>query len=159
MRLLICGGRHYDDADTIRRELDAAHGIEPLTVLIHGGLAGIGTAAEAWAREHNVHVVRYPPNWTLLGNKAEAHRNAFMLTDSRPGMIIAFPGGRDTAELVRMARAAGLPVLQARGHAAATAPGNDGCEGLGGDQPEGRSHVVAASPARHGHAALTAALL
>lgn len=158
MRLLVCGGRHYDDADAVRGELDGAHGTGPLTVLIHGGLAGIGTAAEAWAREHNVHVVRYPPNWTLLGNKAEAHRNAFMLADSRPDMVLAFPGGRDTAELVRTARAAGLPVLCVRIHTIMTGAGNDACEGLGGDQPEGRSRGALPPQARRGHAALTATL-
>ncbi|MGL4285854.1 MAG: DUF2493 domain-containing protein [Phreatobacter sp.] len=110
MRLLICGGRHYDDAAAICRELDRLHGGQPIDVLIHGGLVAIGTVAEAWARQHNVHVIRYPPNWTLLGTKAEARRNAFMLADSRPDFLLAFPGGRDTADLVRMARAAELPV-------------------------------------------------
>lgn len=137
MRLLICGGRHYDDAATICRELDRLHGGQPIDVLIHGGLVAIGTVAEAWARQHNVHVVRYPPNWTLLGAKAEARRNAFMLADSRPDFLLAFPGGRDTADLVRMARAAGLPVWLAavqpvRGRECAT-------DAAAGDPPEDRS--------------------
>ncbi|MBN8945384.1 MAG: DUF2493 domain-containing protein [Rhizobiales bacterium] len=137
MRLLICGGRHYDDAAAICRELDRLHGGQPIDVLIHGGLVAIGTVAEAWARQHNVHVVRYPPNWTLLGTKAEARRNAFMLADSRPDFLLAFPGGRDTADLVRMARAAELPVWLAQ-----VPPGN-GPErsdaAPAGDPPEGRS--------------------
>ncbi|CEJ14075.1 hypothetical protein BN1110_04402 [bacterium YEK0313] len=157
MRLLICGGRHYDDADAIRQALDRQHRERPVSVLVHGGLAGIGSTAEAWAREHNVHVIRYPPNWTLLGSRAEAHRNAFMLTDSRPDFVIAFPGGRDTLELLRMARAAGLPVLHARAGAGMTEAVQDGCEAAAEDQPEGRPWG-AARLRRHHHPVLSAPL-
>ncbi|QCI66986.1 DUF2493 domain-containing protein [Phreatobacter stygius] len=149
MRVLICGGRHYDDAAAIRRELDRLHGGQPIGVLIHGGLAAIGNAAEAWAREHNVHVVRYPPNWTLLGNRAEARRNAFMLEDSRPDVLLAFPGGRDTADLVRLARVAATPVRLAPA-------GRPGCgaEAKSSDSPEGRSRGFS----RHGLTAVGCSL-
>ena len=157
MRLLVCGGRHYDDADAVRGELDRLHRDQPLTVLVHGGLAGIGTAAEAWARARNVHVVRYPPNWTLLGSKAEAHRNAFMLADSRPDMVLAFPGGRDTLELLRMTRAAGRPVVHANG-GKAMAERDEGRAGLAGEPPEGPSWRGDRGSTRHHGAALTVPL-
>jgi hypothetical protein len=56
-------------------------------------------------------VVRYPPNWERLGKRAAKLRNDFMLVDSRPDYVIAFPGGRNTADLVAKALAAGIQVL------------------------------------------------
>lgn len=104
MRLLISGGRHFADTAIIRKELDHIQNASPISVLIHGGLPALGVEAEHWAREHNIHVIRYPANWSLLGKHAEARRNAFMLEDSRPDIILMFPGGRQTAFFERTVR-------------------------------------------------------
>ena len=115
MRLIIAGGRHLDDVALIRAALARAHAIRPITVLIHGGSGALGITAEDWAREMRLHVVRYPANWRELGKRAEAMRNAFMLEDSRPDMVLALPGGNDTADLVANAKRLSLPVIDAEG--------------------------------------------
>ncbi|MDH6234963.1 hypothetical protein M2281_005584 [Mesorhizobium soli] len=114
MRLLICGGRHFDETATILDELNRLHAHRPITVLIHGGLPLIGTPAEAWARQNDVHVIRYPANWTLLGKQADTRRNLFMLEDSRPDMLLAFPGGRHTTDMLLRARSINVPVIVAK---------------------------------------------
>lgn len=115
MRLIIAGGRHLDDVTLIRTALARAHAIGPVTVIIHGGSGFLGIAAEDWAREQRLHVVRYPANWREFGKRAEAIRNAFMLEDSRPDMVLALPGGNDTADLVAGAFRACVPVIDADG--------------------------------------------
>lgn len=112
MRVLVLGGRHYDDDDAVHRELTGLHRRIPITVIIHGGVSGAGTIADAWARRNRVAVVRYPPNWERLGKRAEKLRNDFMLADSRPDFVIAFPGGRNSADLVAKASTAGIRVLR-----------------------------------------------
>ena len=102
MRLLICGGRHFDDAARIEIELSLLHAISPVSVIIHGGLPGIGVASEVWARKNNVHVIRYPANFSL-GKSGDSTRDEFMLADSRADTLLIFPGGRRTAELLREA--------------------------------------------------------
>jgi hypothetical protein len=114
MRLLVAGGRHLNDVALIHKALDRVHARHPLTVLIHGGHAFLGVAAEDWARDRDVHVLRYPANWRLHGKRAEGIRNAFMLADSRPDMVLALPGGEDTCMLVVAAMARGLAVLDHR---------------------------------------------
>lgn len=111
MRILVCGARHFEDAETVSRELARAHADVPITVLIHGCVAGVGVLAEAWARRHGIAVIRYPPNWEFYGKKAERLRNAFMIEDSRADLVLAFPGGRHTADLVYRARLADIAVL------------------------------------------------
>jgi hypothetical protein len=123
MRVLVCGGRHYDDDDAVQHELIGFHWRIPITVIIHGGVAGAGAIAEAWARRNRVAVVRYPPNWERLGKRAEKLRNDFMLVDSRPDYVIAFPGGRNTADLVAKALAAGIQVLHTADKNSGTDPG------------------------------------
>lgn len=110
MRLLVCGGRHLDDARFVRAELSRLHAVNPITVLIHGGHIVLGTVLEDWARENIIHVVRYPSNWQHLGKRADIIRNAFMIDDSRPDCLLALPGGRNTLDLVYRARSAGIPI-------------------------------------------------
>ncbi|MBQ8103825.1 MAG: DUF2493 domain-containing protein [Afipia sp.] len=111
MRLLVCGGRHFEDAEMVHHELTALHWRKPISVVVHGSIAGVGIIAEAWARRHGIAVVRDPPNWEFYGRKAEGLRSDFMLTDSRPDFVVAFPGGRHTADLVQRAINVGLAVL------------------------------------------------
>ena len=113
MRVLICGGRYHENTDAVHQELIRFHWRSPIEVIIHGGVSGAGATAESWARRNCVDVVRYPPNWEGLGKRAERLRNDFMLADSRPDVVIVFPGGRDTADPAAKATAAGIQVLHA----------------------------------------------
>ncbi|TVS03992.1 MAG: DUF2493 domain-containing protein [Rhodobacteraceae bacterium] len=115
MRLIIAGGRHLDDVTLIRGALARAHANQPITVLIHGGSGFLGISAEDWAREQRLHVVRYPANWREFGKRAEAIRNAFMLEDSRPDMVMVLPGGTDTADLTARAVRARVSVINSEG--------------------------------------------
>ncbi len=115
MRLLIGGSAHDDHRDLVRSELAHLHGGCRIGVLIHGGLGGVGAMAEDWARHAGVPVVRYPPNWVRHGKAAEARRNDFMIADARADMVVAFPGGSHTDDLIRRALQAGLVVLKVPG--------------------------------------------
>lgn len=115
MRLILVGGRHLDDVALIRRALSRVHARHAPDVLIHGGLPALGAAAEDWARARGLHILRYPANWQAFGRRAEAIRNAFMLADSRPDLMLALPGGADTRALVLAALARALPVVDQTG--------------------------------------------
>jgi len=113
MRVLVCGGRDYADAksvfavlDNIRREYG------PLTV-IQGGASGADALARKWcATEPRVHMVNEPADWKTHGRAAGPIRNQKMLTEHKPDLVLAFPGGRGTADMVRRARAAGVRICE-----------------------------------------------
>ncbi|WP_248805026.1 DUF2493 domain-containing protein [Pseudomonas sp. MWU13-2100] len=110
MRVLICAGRYYLNAAMCRKALEAYHQTRRISVLIHGGNQFLGSEVEDWARENGTHLVRYPSNWQLYGKQAERRRNQFMLTDSEPELVIAFPGGHDTEELLAQAKAMNIEI-------------------------------------------------
>jgi len=112
MRVLICAGRFYADTNTLTRVLDLYHQSHPIKVLIHGGHQLLGASIEGWARDADVHVVRYPANWAMHGRHAEIRRNLFMLDDCRPDIILALTGGDDTAECIKMAKRVGVKVIE-----------------------------------------------
>ena len=50
----------------------------------------------------------FPADWKVRGRAAGHIRNQQMLDEGRPHLVVAFPGGRGTADMVRRARAAGI---------------------------------------------------
>jgi hypothetical protein len=110
MRLLVCGGRHYRDERSLRRVLDAALRTGDLT-LIAGGARGADRLARQWAVDRGVPCATYPADWDQHGPAAGSIRNQQMLDDGRPDMVLAFPGGRGTADMVERAHRKGVLVV------------------------------------------------
>jgi hypothetical protein len=111
-RVLVCGGRDYADVDTLCRVLDASHKAHPIAVLIHGAASGADDLASEWAASHGILISAHPANWQAHGKLAGPIRNQRMLNEQKPDIVIAFPGGKGTADMCKRARKAGLVVLQ-----------------------------------------------
>jgi hypothetical protein len=113
--MLICGGRDFNGAHLVYLALDAAHGRRPISLLIHGAAPGADTLAGAWAASRGVPALSVPALWHAQGAKAGPLRNQAMLEGVYglvPEGVIAFPGARGTADMVKRATAAGLQVWQ-----------------------------------------------
>ena len=114
MRILVCGGRDYDDWKAVYAALDRLHAERGITLIIHGAcqqkgmLAGADRWAEKWAQDREVPYVGVPARWAEGGNKAGPERNARMLNEWRPDGVMAFPGGRGTNDMKVKAKAAGM---------------------------------------------------
>ncbi|MHB1241735.1 MAG: DUF2493 domain-containing protein [Gammaproteobacteria bacterium] len=110
MRVLACGGRDFADWALLCAELDALHAQTPFTCLIHGAAQGADEMAAKWANGKGIHVLAFPADWENLRRAAGPIRNKQMLDEGKPNLVVAFPGGRGTANMVRQALAAGLTV-------------------------------------------------
>lgn len=106
MRLLVCGGRHYHDEARVYATLDR---LKPKTI-IEGGATGADLLAQAWAIDNEVDCETYFAEWKKHGRAAGAIRNARMLSEGKPDLVVAFPGGKGTADMVRRAQVAGIKV-------------------------------------------------
>lgn len=115
-RVLVCGGREYDNRERLRRTLDAAlkaaQSAGKVAVIIHGNARGADLLADQYARERSLKVLSFPADWNLHGRRAGPIRNIKMLTESQPHVIIAFKGGNGTAHMVRIGKEAGVPVYE-----------------------------------------------
>ena len=112
MKLLVCGGRDYANTRALNEALDAIHRERNVTRLIHGAARGADSLAAAWAHSRGVPVTAFPADWATHGKAAGFRRNETMLRQGKPDLVVAFPGGKGTAHMVRLARAAGVSVLE-----------------------------------------------
>jgi hypothetical protein len=124
MRVLVCGGREYDDwltfSNYMYREFHPAardYGSYPVEypIIIHGDAKGADFMARIWAKQHNFQELRFPADWKQFGKSAGHIRNQQMLDEGKPDLVIAFPGGVGTKDMVTMARKAGVEVIEVAG--------------------------------------------
>lgn len=112
MRVLVCGGRDYCESSTVWGVLDTIRRSVPhdTMVVIQGGAAGADCIAREWCGSRGVPYDNFPADWKAHGKAAGPMRNQRMIDKGRPDLVVAFPGGRGTADMVRRARAAGIKV-------------------------------------------------
>jgi hypothetical protein len=108
VRILVCGGRNYSDYLTLSSALDQYRNIDGLHI-IHGAARGADTLAWRYAVKNNLGWSSFPADWKL-GPRAGPLRNQQMLDEGRPDVVLAFPGGRGTADMVSRAQKAGIKV-------------------------------------------------
>lgn len=114
-RVLVTGGRDYPYYWTVFEVLGGLHRGEGISCIIQGGALGADRFARRWAEENCVPMQEYAvtrADWTRHGKRAGPMRNRWMLADSKPDLVIAFPGKDGTADMVAQARAAGVPVME-----------------------------------------------
>lgn len=100
------------DGKRVGEVLDGMHKQDPITCLIHGAAAGADHLAYLWSQLAHVPEASFPAQWTMFGRSAGPLRNSQMLHEGKPDVVVAFPGGRGTADMVRQAKAAGVPVYE-----------------------------------------------
>ena len=109
-RVLVCGGRNYSDKNTLYDVLDAAHMANEIVLLIHGAAKGADELANQWATERAIPIYYLRPDWDAHGKSAGPIRNRMLLDYGKPDIVVAFPGGRGTADMARQAKDRSVPV-------------------------------------------------
>lgn len=121
MRVLVCGGRDFDDPTLMDRTMCQI----PLPSLVITGAqrkwdkdkkkwVGADWQAIEWAQRNEVPFLGMPAKWSTQGKAAGPIRNGDMLKRARPELIVPLPGGHGTADMVRQAKEAGIPVHEPR---------------------------------------------
>lgn len=112
MKVLVCGGRNYQNAKMVAKILDAAVERLGLTSILQGGADGADRLAAEWAWDHGIPVGTMNADWKTYGKKAGPIRNQRMISEGKPDIVIAFPGGSGTANMVSLAEDAGIRVIK-----------------------------------------------
>jgi hypothetical protein len=118
VKVLVCGGRGVDSyavwewleriSAVVVADILGTHA--RITHVIQGGASGADEGAARWAKSEGIRCTEYRANWKKHGKAAGPIRNQEMLDKGRPDLVIAFPGGRGTRDMVRRAEGALVPV-------------------------------------------------
>lgn len=116
MMAIVCGGRDYDRANRVAHVLDAAIERMGLWCIIQGEATGADALAKEWAISRpSISMICVPADWDA-GNSAGPARNSVMLKilQAHDGdkAVIAFPGGRGTANMIAQGRGAGIRIIE-----------------------------------------------
>lgn len=110
MRVLVCGGREFDDQKLMHGLLDKLKPI--IDCVIHGNAWGADSLASQWAASRGVEQEAYPADWRSHGMAAGPIRNRQMLVEGKPDIVFAFPGGRGTDNMIQQALASHVLTLR-----------------------------------------------
>lgn len=115
MRVLVCGGRKFFNKILFKNTMNMLHANMPITLIIHGGASGADWLAKYWAASNSIPTKEYKADWLGQGRSAGPKRNYFMLKESNPDLVVAFPGGDGTNDMIKKARKAGVEVMEITG--------------------------------------------
>lgn len=114
---IVCGSRDYADAARVARVLDAAVERLGIDTIMEGEAAGADSLAREWALARgDISVIGVRADWDAEPKAAGPIRNALMarmLSHLPAGekVCLAFPGNAGTANMKKIANAAGIRVI------------------------------------------------
>ena len=115
MKLLICGGRKWNDKELIESAIKQC---KP-TLIIEGGCSGADNLAAKIAKEQNIEFKEFLPDWMSYGKAAGMIRNKQMLDEGKPDLVMAFHSdlskSKGTKNMIEQATKAGIKVIHVKG--------------------------------------------
>lgn len=117
INVLVCGGRKFgvNNMDEIVAFFKCMHSIndsQAIKKIISGGASGADALAREWAEVNSIPFKEYPADWRHYGRSAGIRRNQQMLNEEDIDLVVAFPGGVGTADMVQRALANDINVLR-----------------------------------------------
>lgn len=109
-KVIITGGRDYSDYVMFEEVMNV---INP-SIIVQGGATGADQLAREWADIKELECITYDADWNKNGKAAGPIRNRQMLKDNPDAIVIAFPGGKGTANCIKEAIALNMIVLEVR---------------------------------------------
>ena len=110
---LICGGRDFTNDVLFSKVMEGLIDKRGLPrKVVQGGANGADAMGDIWARAFGLENVTVNADWQRDGRAAGPIRNARMLSDHAIDLVVAFPGGRGTADMVKKARRKEIDVAE-----------------------------------------------
>lgn len=110
-RVIVCGGRDYLDADAIGKVL--ARYASGKHTLVHGDQDGADRTAAEIAKARGWEIEPHPAELDTYGSPAAFHIRNQEMADAGADLLIAFPGGNGTENMVKRAEKAEILTIRA----------------------------------------------
>ncbi len=105
--IIVTGGRNYDDWVMMQDVLS----LFDIGCLVQGGASGADQLALEYAKLNNIDYHTIEADWEKHGKAAGPIRNTEMLAKYPNAVVVAFPGGKGTADCVKQAVSRNMVVL------------------------------------------------
>ena len=125
MIVLVTGGRDYPARDRLRHVLTEIHtNRAQISAIVEGNAgawdpkkkqvkAGADKLAGEWALDNGIPNIKFPPPFRKYQKKAGPIRNGWMISGLiKIDVVIAFPGGKGTQDMVEKAEEQGIRVVK-----------------------------------------------
>lgn len=110
-KLLVCGGRNFEEHEYLERILDSIREEFNVGTVIHGNARGADRLAGEWAKLRGLKVISVDANWKEYGRAAGMIRNQAMI-ELKPDLVVAFPGGKGTLNMMNLALKNRIPLMR-----------------------------------------------
>jgi hypothetical protein len=110
IRVCVCGGRNYNDKLLLYKTLDKFLNVRNDFIIINGDAAGADRLSTEWAKERNIKYELFPADWKTYKKAAGPIRNKQMI-DSHIDLLIAFPGGNGTKNMIEQCKKRNIRIL------------------------------------------------
>ncbi len=91
MKLAVVGSRSFTDWELLKKSIDDVRQQFVITEIVSGGAQGADSLGERYARENNLKLTLFIPDWKLHGKKAGILRNRDIIAAA--DFVIAFWDG------------------------------------------------------------------
>jgi hypothetical protein len=108
MKIIVTGGRNYNNPNKVDEVLSRLNPTE----VIHGACSGADELAMRWAISNQVKHTPYPADWGRYGYRAGPVRNRLMIISNPDATLVAFPGGKGTANAIGVAESINLNIIK-----------------------------------------------
>ena len=119
LRILVCGGRRFDDYDLLEKTINdviAEAGRTDIEI-VSGHCVGADKLGELYAEKHNAQVKIFPAEWKKYGKRAGPMRNKQMvdyISGFKNKIVIAFVSAntKGTRNTITLAKKANIRVIE-----------------------------------------------
>ena len=117
-KVLICGGRDFNDYNLLSSYLVELFVKSPLVTedvtIISGHARGADKLGERFANANGCNLLIFPADWGKYKKAAGPIRNQQMIDEGKPDLVVAFPGGRGTQDMIKRAKRYGIEVVEVK---------------------------------------------
>ena len=106
MKTIVAGSRSIKSLQAVQDAVKASQ--FEITEVVSGGALGVDLLGEAWAKENEIPIKRFIPDWSRFGKSAGPKRNCEM-ADYSEALIALWDGeSRGTKHMIEEAKRRGL---------------------------------------------------